>query len=90
MARGFLAHQLAEVETELTDAARQADALSLDVGDHSDQIHWDGREGLTAAHWIDEVLTIQRRLARAEGLLRAYELARRANLGETDDDTCAR
>jgi hypothetical protein len=90
MARGFLAHQLAEVETELTLAVAQADALSFDVGGHSDEIHWDGRPALPAAGWIGEVEKIRNRLARCEGLLRAYELARRANLGENDDDTCAR
>jgi hypothetical protein len=90
MARGFLAHQLVEVETELAGAAKVADSLSLDVGDHSDEIHWDGRAGVSASGWIDDVVKVQKMLARAEGLLRAYELARRANLGETDDYACAR
>jgi hypothetical protein len=89
MARGFLAHQLAEVETELGDAAKVADLLSLNIGDHSDEIHWDKHPGWSADSWIREVGNIQQKLVRAEGLLRAYELARCANLGESNDDTCA-
>lgn len=86
MARGFLAHQLAEVETELAGAAKVADLLSLEIGEHSDEIHWDKHAGFAAAEWIDEVTRVQARLARAEGLLRAYELARCARLGENNDD----
>jgi hypothetical protein len=75
MGRAFLAHQLLEAESELTWVALHADAVGLDVGEHSDEIHWDG----AAARPLDEALVtireMRHRLDRAEGLIRAYGLA---------------
>ena len=87
--RKFPAHQLANTELELTSAGFQADRLALDIGDHSDEINWDDHEPLSADDWLNEIALIRAKLDRAEGLLRAYELFRKAQRGETDDHACA-
>jgi hypothetical protein len=89
MARRFLAHQLAEVETELAACAKFADRLGLEIGEHSDEIHWDGAAAQPAEGWMKEVRALQWRLDRAEGLLRAYNIFLTAN-GENNDHTSAR
>jgi hypothetical protein len=90
MPRGFLAHQLAEVENELASCSFVADRLGLEIGEHSDEIHWDKTAALPAHAWLDEVVACRRKLDRAEGLLRAYNLVLTTNNGESNDDTCAR
>ena len=89
MPRRFLAHQLAEVETELMACGKFADRLGLEIGEHSDEIHWDGAAAMPADAWLKEVRSLQWRLDRAEGLLRAYNLHLTAN-GETNDNASAR
>ena len=88
--RKFPAHQLAEAESELASLGFVADHVSFDIGDHSDEIHWDDAEPVSAEGWLKEIEQMRGKLLRAEGLLRAYELFRKANLGETDDDASAR
>jgi hypothetical protein len=85
MGRRFLAHQLSVAETELASAASAADSLGLDVGEHSDQIHWDDAAAEGADVWMQRVSEIRARIDRVEGLLRAYELVRKSNSGETHD-----
>ena len=88
--RKFPAHQLSETENELASLAFHADHMSLDIGEFSDRIHWDGDEPIGAQHWIDEVVRLRGKLDRAEGLLRAYELVRKAKIGESNDYASAR
>jgi len=80
--RGFLSHQLLEAETELAAAAKQADALGLDLGEHSDDIEWHKTLALPADEWMDRVSAVRHRLDRAEGLLRAYNIHLKAQRGE--------
>jgi len=82
MPRGFLAHQLAEVETELTACSFDADTLALEVGEHSDAIHWDQAAPLPADVWMAKVVSLQNKLNRAEGLLRAYSMVASTTKGE--------
>jgi hypothetical protein len=90
MSRGFLAHQLVEVEDELASCANFADQLSLEIGEHSDEIHWDKAAALPADAWLKEIRSLQWKLDRAEGLLRAYNLQLAANKGEHYDDASTR
>ena len=88
--RKFPAHQLAETEIELASLAFNAERLGWDVGEHSDDVHWRDDNPADASEWIKEIEGLRGNLDRAEGLLRAYELFRKANLGETDDYASAR
>ena len=88
--RKFPAHQLANTESELASAGFHADRLGFDIGDHSDEIHWDEQKPVSAADWLNEIALIRGKIDRAEGLLRAYELFRKAEQGESYDDASAR
>ncbi len=90
MPRGFLAHQLVSVEDELASCSFVADRLGMEIGEHSDEIHWDKATALPADGWLQEVVECRRKLERAEGLLRAYNLQLAANKGGTDDYTSTR
>jgi hypothetical protein len=90
MPRGFLAHQLVSVEDELASCSFVADRLGMEIGEHSDEIHWDKATALPADGWLQEVVECRRKLERAEGLLRAYNLQLAANKGGTDDNASAR
>ena len=85
--RGFLAHQLIEVENELSACAKYVDLLAMEIGEHSDEIHWDKTAALPADAWLKDVRTLRWKMDRAEGLLRAYNLHLDANGGENDDAT---
>ena len=85
--RKFPAHQLAETENELASLAELANRVSWDVGEHSDSLHWNQAVELCAAEWLAEVQAMKGKLTRAEGLLNAYELVRKAKIGEGNDDT---
>jgi hypothetical protein len=61
----------------------------LEIGEHSDEIHWQDGKAFPADEWIAEIVTLRNQLDRAEGLLRAYNLVVTAEKGETDDDTSA-
>ena len=80
--RGFLSHQLLEVEAELVAASKEADLLGLDIGEHADEIHWDKTLASDATEWIKKAAVTRHRLDRVEGLLRAYNLHLNANRGE--------
>ena len=83
--RNFPAHQLAETENELASLAFNAERLGWDIGEHSDGLHWRDENPLDASEWIKEIEGLRGKLARAEGLLRAYELVRKAQQGESND-----
>ena len=88
--RKFPAHQLVETENELASLAFHAERLGWDVGEHSDELHWHDAAMADASEWIREIAELRSKLARAEGLLRAYELVRKAKIGEVDDNASAR
>lgn len=83
--RNFPAHQLAETENELASLAFNAERLSWDIGEHSDGVHWRDEKPWDASEWIAEIQELRDKLNRAEGLLRAYELFRKARQGESND-----
>jgi hypothetical protein len=76
--RKFPAQQLLSVETELDEISTTAANLAMDVGDHSDELHWDAQEMKAADRWIAQAESLRHRLDRVEGLLRAYEMFRNA------------
>lgn len=80
--RGFLANQLLQAEEELSRAATEAQNLAFDLGEHSDEIHWDKAAALPADKFMEQVNTIRMRVARAEGLLFAYNIHLKAQRGE--------
>ena len=88
--RTFPAHQLAETENELASLAFYADRLGWDIGEHSDGLRWRDEKPYEASEWIREVEGLRGKIDRAEELLRAYELFRKGQQGENDDDTSAR
>ena len=88
--RKFPAHQLVETENELTSLAFRAERLGWDIGEHSDELHWDDAVMLDASEWMREIGQLRANLDRAEGLLRAYELVRKAQQGESNDYASAR
>ncbi|HEY7823469.1 MAG TPA: hypothetical protein VIG24_11565 [Acidimicrobiia bacterium] len=75
MGRSFLANQLLEAEVELMWVGKHADALGFDVGDLSDELHFDGAPPRPLVEAIATVRELKLRLDRAEGLIRAYSLA---------------
>ena len=83
--RKFPAHQLAETENELASLAFNAERLGWDIGEHSDDVHWRDENPADASEWIREIQQLRGKLDRAEGLLRAYELVRKAKIGESND-----
>ena len=83
--RKFPAHQLVETENELASVAFNAERLGWDIGEHSDELHWDDAVMADASEWIREIDQLRGKLARAEGLLRAYELVRKTRQGEVND-----
>ena len=84
-----MSEQLIQVERELLAVAVEAEKISFEIGDHADEIHYDGADARLGEKWKSDVLRMRLNLQRAEGLLRAYELFRTVNQGENDDDTCA-
>ncbi|HEY7822331.1 MAG TPA: hypothetical protein VIG24_05840 [Acidimicrobiia bacterium] len=80
--RGFLSRQLLEAETELAAAGDTSDKLGFDIGDHADAIHFDDADASGVEDWLNTIRLVKYRLDRAEGLLRAYDLHRKANQGE--------
>lgn len=82
MGRAFLANQLLEAEVELMWVGKHADALGFDVGDLSDEIHFDGAAARELPEALVTVRELQLHLARAEGLIRAYGLALEAWKGK--------
>ena len=87
--RSARSQQLIEVERTLLAVSHLADEIGFAVGDHSDDIHYDGADPQPADFWMQKVLRMRIELKRAEGLLRAYELMRATDQRENDDDTCA-
>jgi len=80
--RGFLSNQLLEAEVELMAVGKVADELGMTIGEHADEIHWDKMLASSPSEWLSKVAELRYRLDRAQGLLNAYEIHRKANGGE--------
>lgn len=80
--RKFLSSQLIEVETSLASVGHRADSLGFDIGDHADEIHWDNVTARDVSEWLSDVTRMRVDLERVEGLLKAYEIHRKSNIGE--------
>lgn len=85
--RNARSQQLIEVERELLAVAVEAESISLDIGDHADELHYDRAPAQPADKWMSDVLRMRINLKRAEGLLRAYQLMQAVDQGENDDNT---
>lgn len=76
--RKFPARQLLSAEDEMTALQRWIGAVGIKLGEASDAIHWDGAEPPACDGLLDEIVRMQVHLDRAAGLVRAYEIHRRA------------
>jgi hypothetical protein len=73
--RNFWATQLWHVEDDLEGVARVLSDLAIEVGEHSDAIHFDGVEPRSHGEALRHVRELTRILQTVEGLLHAYEIA---------------
>ena len=76
--RKFPARQLLEAEDEMMALGRLADEVGLHLGEASDAIHFDGEEPPACDVLLQQIVGMQVHLDRAAGLVRAYEIHRRA------------
>lgn len=76
--RNFASRQLLNVEDELLALASWANEMSLYVGEIADGIHFDDDAPTNLSALVTEIEVGVTRVARAAGLLRAYEIHRKS------------
>jgi len=91
--RNFPSNQLVLAEDELYVLTRWADDVGMQLGEIADGIHFDGHEPPDVTDLLEQVKGMRRTVGRAEGLLLAYEIARRSRTTmreSANDDATAR
>jgi hypothetical protein len=78
MAKTFGVTQLYAVEETVNEVADALIHIGFVVGEHADEQNWDGTPMKDLSGALDRLLTAERGLASAIGLLRAYEMHRQA------------
>lgn len=75
MVRSFASKQLIEAETELAFVGKHADYLSFELGEHADEMHFDGVAARDLSEQaLETIKDLKAALGRAEGLVRAYSI----------------
>jgi hypothetical protein len=78
MAKTFGATQLYAVEETVNKVADVLVHVGFEVGEHADEQNWDGTPMADMSGVLDRLQDAERGLARAVGLVRAYEMHRQA------------
>lgn len=78
MERKFGPSQLYAVEETVNQIADTLVHVGFEVGEEADEQNWDGKALADMSGVLDRMLEAERDLARAVGLVRAYEIFRQA------------
>lgn len=78
MANTFAARQLYLVEDTVNAVADALIHIGFEVGEVADEQNWDGTPMTDQSGVLDRLQDAERQLARAVGLIRAYEISRKS------------